>query len=61
MICILKVIHSCWLMFLKIHEIGTEKFLSGPGLAQKTALKISKVKLKQLTNIGVLFDCLKRN
>ena len=47
MICILKVIHYFWLMFLKalekmclkIYQLDPAKFLSAPGLAWQAALK----------------------
>ena len=43
MICMLRMIHYFWLMFL-----------SAPGLAWKTALKKAEVKLELLTDIDML-------
>ena len=43
MICMLRMIHYFWLMFL-----------SAPGLASKAALKKAEVKLELLTDIDML-------
>ena len=51
MICILKVIHYFWLMFLTIYQLDPAKFVSALGLAWQTALKKTEVKLKLLTGI----------
>ena len=61
MICMLKVIHYCWLMYLRTLEIRVLKytnlilkFLSARGLAWQAALKKTKVKLDLLTDIDML-------
>ena len=41
-------------MCLKIYELDSLKFLSGPGLAWQAALKKTKVKVDVLTNINML-------
>ena len=41
-------------MCLKIYELDSLKFLSGPGLAWQAALKKTKVKVDLLTNINML-------
>ena len=40
-------------MCLKIYELDSAKFLSGPGLAWQAALKTTKVKLDLLTDINM--------
>ena len=40
-------------MCLEIYEIDTSKFLPAPGLAWKSALKKTKVKLNLLTDINM--------
>ena len=64
MICIFKVIHYCYLMYLSTPEICDLiytkmilQFLSTPGLASQAALKRTKLILelnKVLTDIGLL-------
>ena len=39
---------------LKVYDLDPAKFVSGPELAWKTALKNTKVKLELLTNIDML-------
>ena len=39
-------------MHLEIYELDPPKFLSAPGLAWQAALKETKVKLDNLTNIS---------
>ena len=46
MTCMLKVIHYCLQMYLKL--------LSAPGLAWQTCLKKTKVEIELLTNIDML-------
>ena len=38
-------------MYLKIYKLDPEKFLSAPGLAQKAALKKTKVNLEWIRNL----------
>ena len=40
-------------MCLKIYELDSAKFLSGPGLAWQAVLKRTKVKLDLLTDINM--------
>ena len=57
MICILKVIHYFWLMFLKTLEKCIEgdpaKSPSAPGLAWQAAFKRTEVKLELLTDVDM--------
>ena len=57
MICILKLVHCFWLMFLKtgkmclkIQHFDPAKFHSAPGLAWQAAFKKTKSKLELLTD-----------
>ena len=60
MICMLKVIHCCQLMYLRTLEICALKYTSFilenfiPELAIQAALKNTKVKLDFLSDIDVL-------
>ena len=63
MICILKAIHYCGLMFLKtlenfvqncINQIQPARFLSAPGLAWQAAFKKAEIELGPLTDFGML-------
>ena len=60
MICMFKVIHYCWLMYLRTSEICLLKYMNlilqisfSSGLAWQAALKKTKVKLDLLTGINV--------
>ena len=46
-------------MCLEIYEINPARFITAPGLAWQTALKITKVKLDLLTVIEVLLMVVK--
>ena len=61
MICMLKVINNCSLMYLETLEICLErneldlaKVLSAPGLTWEATLKKTAVKLNLLTDINML-------
>ena len=57
MICIFKVIHYCLHMrsiCIKVYQLDPAHFLSAPGLAWKTCLRKTEVKLELLTDVDML-------